>query len=507
MAKKIKKSLCLLLTVTMVATLFVGCGGEPEVVRPKLTPMDTETEMTLSYMYWEDQHIVDKLVETWSTIYPNITVKAKMTADLGTHNQDILNLQASKNVPDVFWVLNSPESMIKNGLLMDMSLLWAADEDADNVIGGINDYKLGWFTTDAKWTTPVKFFPTCAFLNLKCFDVNGAEMPNMDWTWEEFEDVVEELSHDKYYGISEACTVITWYPIASDPDCIGEFGWDGKEFDLTNWADGLDLEAEFINQGYKAPTDADTLIAMYGEDIQLQDKGLVAMRTDMWWCWERFWNDSAFFQNEVFFVPYAMPHTEDNQDSKNQIAIMDFGGIYSMTEHPREAYEVLKYFTWGAEGWNAKLDNYADIRATAIKANSDDPDNTTGGETINNCPITLDKTVWEKYEALHPTDGNDVIADKLAAANLTGDRGKYFDFWWEVVKTSKWVCYGSQQMPGFGTFLDDYYFKHEWVEGQLGIENAVIQAGYSAADAVDDLNKAANENVQSYISKLKAQIQ
>ncbi len=507
MANRIKKSLCLLLTVTMIASLFVGCGKAETRQTVTLTPMDTETEMTLSYLYWEDQHIVKKLVETWSQKYPNITINQKMTADLGTHNQDILNLQASKNVPDVFWVLNSPESMIKNGLLMDMSLLWEADPDTKDVIGGINEFDLGYFTTKAKWTTPVKFFPTCAFLNLKCFEVNNKEMPEMDWTWEDFEGVVEELSNKDYYGISEAVTVITWYPIASDPDCIGEFGWDGEEFDLTNWADGLDLEAEFINQQYKAPTTEEELIAKYGDNIQPQDKGLVAMRTDNWWCWERYWNDSAFFQNEVYFVPYAMPHTEDNQDSKTQIATMDFGGIYSMTEHPREAYEVLKYFTWGADGWNDKLDNYDEIRATAIKANADDPDDTTGGETINNCPITLDEGVWEKYEALHPQDGKDVKAADLAASGISGDRGVYFEFWWEVVKSSKWACYGSQQMPGFGTFLDDYYFKHEWVEGQAGIENAVIKAGFNPADAVDDLNKAANDNVQSYISKLKAQIQ
>ena len=52
------------------------------------------------------------------------------------------------------------------------------------------------------------------------------------------------------WGVSESVTVITWYPIASDADCIGEFGWNGKEFDLTNWADGMEIEKGWIDKGY-----------------------------------------------------------------------------------------------------------------------------------------------------------------------------------------------------------------------------------------------------------------
>jgi len=510
MAKRIKKSLSLLLTVTMLVTLFVGCGKkEATVSAPTLKDVDRKTPMELSYMFWEDKHVVDKLVEGWTEAYPNIKVNAIMTTDLTTHNQDVINRQASGDVPDVFWILGTPETMIKSGLLQDMTQLWEGDsKDTNNVIGGINDFKLGYLGTQGKWTTPVKFFPTCAFLNLTCFEVNNKEMPSTDWTWEEFEKTVEDMTNGEYYGISEACTVITWYPIASDPKCIGEFGWNGKEFDLTNWADGMELEADFINENYKAPTDAETLIAKYGDDTQLQDKGLVAMRTDMWWCWERFWNDSSFINNKVFFVPYAMPHTEDNQKSKNQIAIMDFGAISSTSKHVREAYEVLKYFTWGTDGWNYRLDNYDTIRATAITANAENPDDTNGGETINNMPITLDEGVWEKYMNLHPSAKNgDVLADQIKAANVKGDRVAYFEKWFETVRESKWTCYGSQQVPGFDSWLQNNYFKTEFVPGFAGIEAAVIQGGFDPTEAVAALTESANANAKEYADKLNSLIQ
>lgn len=510
MANKIKKSLSLLLTVTLVVALFVGCSEAPAPAKvATLTPMDTTTEMTLTYMYWEDQYVVEKMNEAWAEKYPNITVNAIMTADLTTHNQDIINRQASGDVPDVFWLLGTPETMIKSGLLKDMSKLWEADAaDTGNLIKGINEFKLGYLGTEGKWTTPVKFFPTCAFLNLTTFEKNNVDMPSTDWTWEEFEGVVETMTNGEYYGISEGCTVITLYPIASDPDCIGEFGWNGTEFDLTNWADGMELEADLINDNYKAPTDAEVLMAKYGDDTQLQDKGLVAIRTDLWWCWERFWNDTAFISNQVFFVPYAIPHTEDNQDSTNQIAIMDFGAISATTSHVREAYEVLKFFTWGPEGWNARLDNYTDIREKAITENGDNADDTTGGEAINNMPITLDSDVWAKYEALHPSTANgDVLADEIAAANVDGDRGIYFDKWFETVKNSKWTCYGSQQVPGFDTWLADVYFATEFVPGYTGIEAAVIEGGFDPSEAVSELSKTANENMQDYKDALNKLIQ
>lgn len=525
MAKRIKKSLCLLLTVTMIATLFVGCGsGDSGNTKPKVTlkAMDDTVPITLGYAYWEDNYIVESLVKGWNEVHPNATVNQKMTTDLTTHNQDIINLAASRSVPDVFWVLGSPENMISKGLLYDMSGMWEVDPDTENLIGGVNDFDLGYFGTAGKWTTPVKFFPTVMFLNLTAFEKNNIPMPSTDWSWDDFEDVVETMSHDKYFGISEACTVITLYPIANDPDCIGEFGWDGESFDLTDWADGMEIEKNFINRNWKAPVPGTVegdakILELYGSAVQPQDDGWVAIRTDHWWCWERFWNDSSFYQKQTFFVPYTTPHTEEASDSVNMFATIDFGAISSMSENHLAAYYLLKYMTWGADGWNWKLDHYQEIRETAIVANGGDPndfesgnaDNTTGGETINNCPITLDEEVWSKYEALHPNaETGDPIADKLVEANLDANaRVEVFEGFWEKVKAGKWTCYGSQQIPGFDTFLRDFYQTSEdFVAGYTGIEAAVFEGNYDPVEAIETLTNKANELANEYKRTIESQI-
>jgi multiple sugar transport system substrate-binding protein len=533
MAKNIKKSLCVLLTVTMIATLFIGCGKKSSsntTTGQELVAMDDTKSVELTYFYWEDEYIVDSLVEGWNSVHPNATVTTHMTTT-STNNQDIINLASSNSVPDVFWIVGTPENFIKQGLLYDMSVMWDADSDAQNVIGGVNDFELGKFGTSGKWTTPVKFFPTVMFLNLTTFQTLNHDMPSYDWTWEEFEDVVKDMSTQyngkQYFGISEACTVITLYPIANDPDCIGEFGWDGTSFDLTDWADGLDLEKEFIDRKYKSPvpggtsygSDDDYLVQLYGESLFTQDKGYAAIRTDHWWCWERYWNDYSFYSNNTYFVPYTMPHTEENQSSTNMFATIDFGAISSATTNPLESYYLLKYMTWGADGWNWKLDHREEIRNTAIVANGGNPDEfwsgnadaTDGGEVINNCPITKDTEVWNKYKLLHPNaETGDDIADRLEAVNVDPNaRIEAFEAFWENVLAGKWTCYGSQQIPGFDSWLTSTYQKGEdFAAGATGVEDAVIHynAG-SASQFVQTLTDSANESAAEYKAILDEMIQ
>lgn len=541
MAKRIKKSLCLLLTVTMVATLFIGCGSSDNTTnKPKqqLQAMDDKTPMELSYAYWEDKYVVESLAKGWEEKHPNAKivdpVGSMTTTD--THNDLIINAAASNTVPDVFWVLGTPEQFIKKGLLYDMRGMWKNDADAKNVVGGINEFGLGEFGTAGKWTTPVKFFPSVMFLNLTTFNKLGEAMPSADWTWEEFESKTKALSKEyqgeQYYGISEAITVITFYPIASDPDCTGEFGWDGKAFDLTNWADGLELEAEWRKDEVKAPnlddivmvetgkTGRETIVEKYGSEFWLQDRGYAAIRTDNWWCWERFWTTESFYQWDTFFVPYVMPHTEDNAESTNMFATIDFGGISSFTQHPLEAYYLLKWMTWGTEGWDWKLTHRDEIRERAISENQAAAEanteegatastdvNATGGEVLNNCPITMDKDIWARYEAFHPNpDTPDPIADRLEKAGLSKTaRSDVFPGFWEKVKAGKWACYGSQQIPGFDTVLVNTYQKGDF-NGQVGVEDAVF-AGASAEDFVTQLTDAFNEEAQSYMDELNSQIQ
>ena len=498
MSKNIKKALCLTLAVAMTGSMFTACGKKEEKKKEvaTLTPMTTE-EISLSYQFWEDGPIVNTLIENWNQTYPNIEIKPNEVL-VGDNNTTLSNLLGSADFPDVFWVLGTPDFAITTGMLTNMDAMWQADQDARNVIGGIDKFKLGYLGTEGKWTTPVKFFPTEAWLNMNYFETHNTKMPDTNWTFEEMSDLVVSLTtgDGQGWGMSEAVSVITWYPIASDPNCIGEFGWDGKEFDLTNWADGMSIEKEWRDNGYIAPG------LVEGTDLIPQDNGYVAMRWDNWWCWERFWDKDEMYTKKVYWVPYILPHTEDNQSSNTYLATTDFGGISSQTPHKREAYEVLKFFCWGKDGWKYKLSRYDEI----VSVGADASVSGLIPGPINNCPITTDEETWKNYEAKHPTSA--AGGDKVGKEKYGIDRAPYFDAFFDVVKSANWTCYGSAQIPGFDTWLlNDYRSKVAFGEYDNGVEDAVFIGGENPEDFVQDLTEKANktnkemiENIAAYLS-------
>lgn len=509
-----KRILSLIMTLVMVTSLFYGCKDTAEIVTNKqeekvsLPPM-TKEEITLSYYLWQDIEIAEKLAEEFEKKYPNITVEVEQL-EISSSSSYIWDYAAIGKNHDCFWVVGSPDTLIENGFIYDMTEFWENDPDSKNVIKGINEFKLGYLGTDKKWITPAKFFPTAAFVNMDVFIRNGVDMPNKDWTWDEFEQTVEKMTMtDKAKGVhifgqTTGCTVITWYPLASDKSCIGEFGWNGTEFDMKNWAYGMSLEAKWINNENK-PLELDRgggeqLAQLYGEGVLYpQDFGYSAIHCDNWWTWEDYWiTDQWIVDNKVVFVPYIMPHTKEAQGG-NYIATMDMGAISAATEHPREAYELLKFMTWGTEGWEYKLKHYPNLLEESTGCDR--------AVSKNNCPITLDKEIWEGFEKWHPnTETGDEYMVELYGEEY--DRSEYFTHFFEKVRNGKWTCYAGQQILGFDTWLQNVYYGNDgqhyygYPDG-LGIEKACIYGGVEPLDYYETIEKEGNEINKKKLDELK----
>ena len=192
-----------------------------------------------------------------------------------------------------------------------------------------------------------------------------------------------------------------------------------------------------------------------------QDIGYVAIQPDYWWVWERFWIKDQWINNNVIWVPYVMPH-EEGVKSETIISTIDFGGISAATKYPREAYEVLKYMTWGVEGWKVKLEEYPNTLAL----DGENP------MEKNNFPICMDDEIWAGFRAWHP--GSD---DKYG-------RGEYFDYYFEHIKHP--VPLAACQIPGFGTFISVNY---------AGVEAKVQEEGVDANDFVEIGRASCRERV------------
>ncbi len=523
MGNKCRRIVALIIIVTMFVTLFLGCEKQSDKDTIDKEAISTEVlyelgdmtkdEITLTYWFWHDIEINKELKKEFENLYPNITIEL-IQMDVGSSSNELYALAVSGKLPDCFWILGSPDVYISKGYLFDMSLLWKYDPESKNVIKGINEFKLGYYGTESKWTTPVKFFPTTAFLNLDVFNRNDEEMPDMDWDWNEFEATVERMTmkdkiDDKHvFGTTSGVSVITWYPLAADKNCMGEFGWNGTQFDMENWAYGMNLEAKWIQNEnkpkYLGYDGAEQLEEKYGEEVWYPEEiGYSAIHCDHWWNWEDYYVTNRWIEdNKVIFVPYMMPHEEPAKDG-NYLATMDMGAISATTKYPREAYELLKFMTWGSEGWKYKLKYYPDL--------IEETGNENRYVAKNHCPITLNDDVWEGFIKWHPNNvtGDSYIIDMYGEEY---DRSKYFDYFLRSVKESTWTCYGGQQIAGFDSWLQNVYYGNDGTHDfgykeALGIELAVIYGGVDAKDYYEYLQEKGNSIHKEKLDELMAKIE
>ncbi len=446
--------------------------SEPAAAEKSLPPMTTD-EITLTYVSWENEVLTKYLAEQFMKKYPNIKVEV-VTLALDGYNDSLLNLVATGQMPDAFWILGECDFAINNQLLGDMTEYWENDPEADNVLTTINEGKFGYYGTDKKWATPVKFFPEVVYANKTVFDKLNVEMPSTDWTWEDMIESIKKMTvpEQGIYGFNQYRTIVTWYPVASDDNVWGEFGWDGTKFDMTNWADGLNMQAELVNGKYHAPAyDSDEAEAAFGDRTMWAGySGKVAYQFDAWWTFNNLFATQEYLDLGLVYVPYNVPRAKGTTSS-HSMGTLDFGGISSATEHPREAYELLKFMNWNEEGWMAKLDAYSTLsNADGTKLSMD------------GLPITLSTAVWDKVRTFFP------------GADDAYGRGPYFDAF--LANCKEPIPYGGTIIPGFGTFI---------AEGYAGAENEVLNNGVNAHDLAPDLTEKANAANAAAMEVLKAQ--
>ena len=401
--------------------------------------------------------------------------------------------------PDCFMILGNCDFALSNAVLGDMTPYWENDPENKNILSTINTAKLGYYGTDKKLATPMKFFPDAIYCDLNVFETLNLEAPNTEWKWDEMVAAIKAATNTTAgtYGFNQFHSLVTYYPVANDPNCIGEFGWDGKQFHMENWAKGVNTWAELLNGKYHAPFgDTDEMEAWTGDrTMWAAYSGKLGFQIDAFWTYLNLFDTPEYRQRGMEWVPYTTPLSE----SGATFGVLDFGGISTSTEHPREAYELLKWMGWGVEGWKTKLKALKDIETYA--------DAPLYKQSMP-CPITLDEAIWEefqqtffptaqtrKYESVYnPIDG-----EAQVTAEEDTKYGKYFDAFFNNCK--KPVPFGDCQIPGFREFLTTSYFA---VGETLGVEDQVRLEGKDANDFVDQLQQKGGEANKAALDAAKS---
>lgn len=485
-----KKLLATVLAMSMTVGL-VGCGnGNRQAVESGNVSMTNEVEeveidgitykkakdittddIELTYFHFDQEETVKYLAERFMQIYPNIKVNP-VYENVQTYNDTLNALIGDHNPPDVI-MFSDCDYALSNFLLNDITELWNSDPETKEIASTINDCGLGMYGTERRWAVPVKFFPGVMYIDLNVLKTLNVEAPPRNWTWDQMIQLIRDCTVPdpsggmQYFGMGFYNRLDSYYGIAAAQTVQGEFGFDGKQFDLGIWAVGEQQMADLQQGGYIAPVKETVAMETWMGDFEgwCGASSHVALFTEAFWTFQGTWNTESWDQYNMDIIPYVVPAVskEDAESDHHSIATIDWGGLTTACEHPREAYELLKFMSFGQDGWKTRIQLYND--ETQVNSN-----NLPLKNDVMPAPITTDEEVWDQYIDMFCKGMDD---------EHTGYWREYFDSCLQPIP------YGWTAIAGYWNYCDEYF-------NSIGIHDKVDSGTAKAADFVDEATTKAN---------------
>ncbi len=439
----------------------------------KYKDMTTEN-ITLNYVHFDQDETVQRLADRFMQIYPNITVNVQYE-NVANYNTTLSTLVSNGQAPDI--IMHSDcDYALSNMLLADISAYFNSDEETKDLADTITAAGLGTYNLEGgmRYSVPVKFFPGVIFIDRNVLETLNLKVPTQQWKWEDMIQLIKDAtvlnSPDgmAYYGLGYYNRLDSYYGIAARQDIIGEFGFNGKVFDLSEWAVG---EQEFSNLklgGYIAPSTETQAMEDWCGDWEgwAGNTGHAAVFSEAFWSFQNTWNTPSYKESyNLDIVPYVIPAVSeaDAGAGHHSIATIDYGGITTSCKHVREAYELLKFMAYGIDGWYTRCEIYADesivnAMGTALKYD------------VMPVPITKDQGVWDEYI-------------KVFCAGMDDEHtGLWRDYFKSCMQP---ISFGWTSIAGYWNFCDEYF-------NSIGIHDLVDNGTAQAADYVEEANRKAN---------------
>lgn len=419
-------------------------GAESVQGESGLPPM-TEEEITLTYACWGlgekgEIEAKDKQIEAFEKAYPNIHVEF-VTIDQATWDDSLTSMAATGSLPDVFWVFSATNA-VANEWALDVTDYYEADPDAREVYPEmVENAKLN----GRLYCMPTVMFPYLVFLNKTYFEKYNEPLPSYDWTMDEFKEIAERITHPEefYFGTSNP-NYIDYFPALYEG--YSNRGWDGEEYHFDQvWVDALNLKYDWIDDDTLEWESAEDKLRYLGDEGAWPPAfGRSAMHFDWSWTIAAF-EDAYTAQSGCEFLYYPQPAGP----SGAEMAVVDYGVISAATEHPREAWELQKWTSWGKEGVLNRYEGYKQAGLTAI----------------SRMPVTSNSEAWAAVKSF--TDREDFLAlyDHLEKTN--------------IVSSTTSVAPGYNEMT---TWMDEN-----------GIWGKLDSREVSPADVAAELTQKANE--------------
>ncbi|MDD7113705.1 MAG: extracellular solute-binding protein [Lachnospiraceae bacterium] len=346
--------------------------------------------------------IFDQAIEKYKKEYGNIEIEYEEGIPSKDYSEWLAGKILEGDEPDVYLVMDEDfYSLVSVGALKNLDLLLSDDSEADCNLFYQSACQAGEYQ-GKQYALPMECNPTLMFVNKTLLKKEGIEVPDHDWTWDDFYEICKEVTKDSdgdgridQFGYCD----YTWIQ-AVYSNGIRPFNEDGTESYFTDerFIESIQFvkKLQQINDNYLVSSNDFDLGKVVFRPLSFSD-----YRTYMPYPW-RIKKYSDFEWNCI-----PMPSGPEGDNISSMDVLM--AGISARTTKTREAWQFLKMLTMDEEIQSLV---YADTSgASALKAvstsqktmellNKDTP----GGQDID--MSLLDQTIEqavipEKFKTYH----------------------------------------------------------------------------------------------------------
>lgn len=496
-AKKFFRVLAMMSAVLMLTTLLLtGCGGnntDNSKTETSSNASGANADPVTIRIAGEGQLLVTLLGKKYTELHPNVTIEYYNPDGQGyVNNEMLIKWSAAGTLPDIVNIDN-PEIAYQNDILVDLTNYFNNDPDKALLYEDIVKYCT---TNDQLLMIPYQLFFSTVMVNKTLIEENNLDVPEYDWTVDEFVNIVKKLTvPPQMLGTYDGGL---WRYLIPNYDPTLEVS--GYRRSDKSWVVGeafqaaVDVMADLVLNDYTAYerlNATDNSDGTWANWYALSNE--IIGVDDPWTAWQQgtvaTWFESTYWStwdvgNEIYggqeWDCYPIPVWKEG-DTPRIAVINDNYAITRGCKNPDVAYDVLKFFTYSKEGFNARMNIWENYDAEALKTEYPEmAENNLISDffSMGLSPID-DQGVRDKWAEMYKAkDGIKYMINHLADSNM------YLD--------------GGKSVPGFSSVANDILAD--------AVSNQVFTGQKSAADLLTDLQSradAAQKEILDSLNKVK----
>lgn len=488
-----KKSIVMILILCISLHCLSGCSIDEDVEIDGITYTKsqdlTDEKIELSYYSFEDEAVTRHMVERFMKLYPNIRVNYTCK-NRGDYETDLERIVSNQELPDIIMYDNSPDFFLGRNLFMDISKYWEEDTETEELLSTINECGIGTFQSGVRYVVPFRYYPGAVFVDLNVLKKLNIEVPPKDWSWDQMLQIVEkarvkaEKSPDKmdFYGYySSEYNLGDIYQTAVGGNVKGQSGFNGEKFDLTDWTTGIQAHIDLCKKDCISPGNLPN--AFFESTASCDQSAHVAVLIHSFEHFQGTWNTAESKKHGFDIVPYVAPAVKGSGTSpdRHNLSKMEFAGISSSCKHPREAYELLKFMSYGKDGWKTRIQMYGDEKIS------------TGFEPVKTAgmpaPVTKDEEIWQAYK-------------DMFCEGMDKEHRDYWDYYFDRCKNP--IPFGTAVIAGYSDY-ESNCLRREITGSQDRVYDRLLSGKYSLkkfiAEAEESLTWYHEQAMNDYFGK------